>query len=170
MITNKGKRDIIIFPKFDNIDKIQKIRNKYDKLAHLIPPHITIVFPFFDEMDNQELIEKLSSLLKNFSPFNVTFSGVSLSDDNYIFLNCIKGNKTLIKLHNEIYEKILPSHLKKSITYIPHITLGQSDNIQEFKDFNYSFDTIIDEISIELIGKDEESIILKNIKLSKEIK
>ena len=29
---NKGKRDILIFPKFNNINKIQSIREKYDEL------------------------------------------------------------------------------------------------------------------------------------------
>ena len=46
MYINKGKRDILIFPKFKNINKIQELRNKYDPLANLIAPHITIVFPF----------------------------------------------------------------------------------------------------------------------------
>ena len=32
---NKGKRDILIFPKFKNIDKIQEIRKKYDELAEI---------------------------------------------------------------------------------------------------------------------------------------
>lgn len=46
MYINKGKRDILIFPKFKNIDKIKSLRNKYDPLSNLIAPHITIVFPF----------------------------------------------------------------------------------------------------------------------------
>lgn len=64
-----------------------------------------------------------------------------------------------------IYIKIIPNHLKKSIKYIPHITLRQADNLNDFADFNYEFTTIIDEILIELIGDHEESIIIKNIKL-----
>ena len=167
MYNNIGKRDILIFPKFDNIDIINKVRNKYDRLANLINPHITLVFPFKDEISNDELITKLSSLLKDYSPFKVTFKGVSLSDDNYILLNCIEGNKEILKLHDAIYEKVLPNHYKKSIPYIPHITLGQADNLKDFSDFNYEFSTIIDEISLELIGENEDSIIIKNIKLEK---
>ena len=91
MYNNIGKRDILIFPKFDNIDIINKVRNNYDRLANLINPHITLVFPFKDEISNDELITKLSSLLKDLPPFKVTFKGVSLSDDNYILLNCIES-------------------------------------------------------------------------------
>lgn len=49
---NKGKRDILIFPKFKNIDKIQEIREKYDELAEILPAHITIVFLFENEISN----------------------------------------------------------------------------------------------------------------------
>ena len=77
----------------------------------------------------------------------------------------IRGNKEILKLHDDIYEKIIPSHFKKSIQYIPHITLGQADNLEDFSNFNYEFTTIVDEVSIELIGKHEQSIIIKNIKI-----
>lgn len=166
MYNNIGKRDILIFPKFNNMNIINDIRNKYDRLANLVEPHITLAFPFRDKMSNEDLITKLSYLLKNFSPFEVTFKGISLSDDNYILLNCIKGNSILINLHDEIYEKLIPNHFKKSINYIPHITLGQAKNLENFPDFNYEFTTLINEISIEFIGEHEESIIIGNIKLS----
>jgi 2'-5' RNA ligase len=118
-------------------------------------------------MSNEDLINKLSSLLKNYSPFEVSFKGVSLSHDNYVLLNCIKGDSILIDLHDKIYKEIIPTHLKKSIKYIPHITLGQADNLNDFSDFNYEFSTIIDTISVEFIGNNEESIILTHIKLKK---
>ena len=70
-----------------------------------------------------------------------------------------------MQLHDKIYEQILPSHFKNSIKYIPHITLGKANNIHEFDSFDYEFKTVVDEISIELIGEHEESIIIKNIKL-----
>ena len=165
MYINKGKRDILIFPKFKNINKIQELRNKYDPLANLIAPHITIAFPFSDNISNEELIKKLTNLLKNFRPFTIVFKGISLSEDNYIFLNCMKGDQEIIELHNEIYKQILTSHLKKSIKYIPHITLGKANNIEDLDSFEHEFKTIVDEISIELIGEHEESIIIKNIKL-----
>ena len=164
MSNNIGKRDILIFPKFENIDKIQEIRNRYDKLANLIPPHITLAFPFRDKISDMDLIDQLSIILKTFSPFNVIFSGITLSTDNYIYLNCIKGKEKIIELHNKIYQEILFPRSQQSIKYVPHITLGQSNDIQEFSNFNYQFKTLIDEISIELIGENEESIIIKNIK------
>lgn len=165
MYNNKGKRDILIFPKFKNINLIQEVRNKYDRLSNLVEPHITLAFPFKDKMSNEELIAKLSELLKEYSPFKVTFKGIYISDDKYIFLNCIEGIETIYKLHDEIYEKIIPTHCKKELKYIPHITLGQSASIEECENFKHKFTTVVDEVSIEFIGDNEESIIIKNIKL-----
>ena len=34
MYNNIGKRDILIFTKFDNMKIIDKIRNKYDRLSN----------------------------------------------------------------------------------------------------------------------------------------
>lgn len=56
-------------------------------------------------------------------------------------------------------------HFKKFIKYVPHITLGQSNNIKDLDLFEYDFKTIVDELAVELIGEHEESIIVKNIKL-----
>lgn len=45
-------RTIMIFPQFKNIEIINEIRNRYDPLAKLVRPHITLVFPFENEMSN----------------------------------------------------------------------------------------------------------------------
>ena len=48
-------RTIMIFPTFENIEIINSIRDKYDPLANLVRPHITIVFPFESDMSNEEV-------------------------------------------------------------------------------------------------------------------
>ena len=161
------ERDILIFPKFDNIDKIQKIREKNDRLYDKIMPHITIVFPFLSEMSNSEISLRLENLVSNFGKFKVDCRGVSLSNDNYIFLNCTEGEGEghIVKLHDEIYSKIFPLYLREDIPYIPHITLGQSEDINFLKDFEEDFEAIIEEIILEEIGDNEESIIVNRIKL-----
>ena len=160
------KRDILIFPKFKNIHLIQDIRKDYDKLANLIPPHITIVFPFTNSMTNVVLIEKIKKCVKNIKSFKIKFKGISLNNENLIFLNCIYGNEEIINLHNKIYNEVLSSHLNKSIKYTPHITLGKVNNIDFLKDFEYEFEDIVDQIVIEEIGPNEESIIIDKISLN----
>ena len=58
-------RTIMIFPEFDNIDIIDEIRAKYDPLAKLVRPHITIVFPFEMEITNDELSMILENRLRD---------------------------------------------------------------------------------------------------------
>lgn len=149
-------RDILIFPKFDNIDKIDEIRSKYDKLYGKIDPHITLVFPFDDEISNEELINKINNIIKDTNKFVVSFYGITESDDDYIYLNCLVGFDEIIKLHDKLYDKILKKHLRSDIKYIPHITIGQSNNIDNII-FNYIFRTTIDKIVLEEFGDDEVS-------------
>lgn len=160
------KRDILIFPKFKNLNLIQDVRKKYDRLANLVPPHITLVFPFTDDISTLELSNKIKEVLKDFSKFNITFKGITMSNDDYIFLNCLQGYDEIVALHDILYKEVLPTHLNKKIKYIPHITLGQSESLGYLKDFNYEFKCEVDELVIEGIGENEESIILNTIKLN----
>lgn len=165
---NKGKRDILIFPKFDNIDKIQEIRQKYDELYSIIPPHITLAFPFKSEITNHELKEKLQNVLAEFKPFKITCSGISWKEDKkvnkfYIFLNIIEGSETLKSLHEKIYAEVLNKN--KITDYTPHITIGATANKNENIELNEAFSTTISSIAVESIGENEESIIEFEIKL-----
>ena len=72
-----GTRTIMIFPEFENIDVINDIREKYDPLADLVLPHITLVFPFDSELTNEELKFHLKKCLNNIKPFKVKLEGFS---------------------------------------------------------------------------------------------
>ncbi len=163
------KRDILIFPKFKNIDKLQEIRKQYDPLALILPPHITLVFPFSDNISNDELVSLVKDKIKNIVPFCVKFSNVLIDYDtytksNFIYLNCIDGNDTISFLHDTLYSiPTLSNHLNSKIAYKPHITLGYTDSINF--ELNDVFETIVDEIVIEEIGENDESIIIEKIPL-----
>ena len=165
---NKGKRDILIFPQFTNIEKIENIRKQYDELYKILPPHITLAFPFESSISNDELKERLMQVLKSVEPFEIVMSGVSLHKDeniktNYIFLNVVSGGKEIKILHNEIYEKVL--NQKMSFEYIPHITLGTTENEQIEFELNDKFKTIVTKVSVEEIGENEESKVLFEVDL-----
>ena len=94
------KRDILIIPKFKNVNLIQKIRLKYDTLAKLVPPHITLVFPFADNISDNELVSLVKSKVQNLVPFYVNFKGILIYYDtytqsNYIYLKCIEGSENI---------------------------------------------------------------------------
>lgn len=165
---NKGKRDILIFPQFTNIEKIENIRKQYDELYKILPLHITLAFPFESSMSNEELKDRLMQALKSVKSFEIVMSGVSLHKDeniktNYIFLNVVSGVKEIKILHNEIYEKVL--NQKMSLEYIPHITLGTTENEQIEFELNNKFKTIVTKVFVEKIGENEKSNVLFEVDL-----
>lgn len=89
-------KTIMIFPEFNEMETIDTIREKYDPLAHLVRPHITIVFPFENEMSNEDITDILTERLKNIHPFELVLSGISKQEDqfgNYLFLGVKEGMK-----------------------------------------------------------------------------
>ena len=167
-------RDILLFPKFDNMNIIEDIRKECDELYGVIQPHITIVFPFLDDIRDEELIKNVRNYFDNKNKFYVKFSGVSYSDDKYIFLNCIDGERDIIKLHDELYNDYFPNHLS-SKKYIPHITIGQifnsnEETLKKIEKMDDVFECFIDTIVIERIGSNDESIILDKIELGNNLK
>ncbi len=158
---NKGKRDIIIFPQFDNIDKIQNIRNRYDELSQILPPHITLAFPFKIDLKSDEMRIKLSDICKKYNRFKIKCKGISFIKDEkinkyYIFLNIVEGNDIIRNISIDIYNKLLNKDL--AYNYIPHITLGSVDEIVNL-DLNDCFETEICKIAVETIGNNEKSFI-----------
>lgn len=159
---NKGKTDILIFPKFENVEKIQDIRKEYDELYGIIPPHITLAFPFKKEISNEELKERLEELFKNIKPFKISCKGTTISEDKkigvyYIFLNIVEGKEIIKEINKKIYTEILNKPIIEN--YEPHITLGTTNNIDEKIELDEEFETIVDSIVVESIGENEESII-----------
>ena len=119
-------------------------------------------------MSNDELKDRLMQVLKSVKPFEIVMSGVSLHKDeniktNYIFLSVVSGGKEIKILHNEIYEKVL--NQKMSFEYIPHITLGTTENEQIEFELNDKFKTIVTKVSVEEIGENEESKVLFEVDL-----
>ena len=80
---NMSLRTIMIFPKFDNIDIIDEIREKYDPLAKLVRPHITIVFPFEMEITNDELSIIIENRLRDIKSFEINYVYTLCNSDYY---------------------------------------------------------------------------------------
>lgn len=168
---NRGKRDVLIFPKFKNVDKLQEIREKYDELANILPPHITLIFPFKDNITNKMLKQRLKQVVNGIKPFRIKCGGITFYEDinigkYYIFLNVVDQNNEIRNLHNKIYEKILFKEKRKEYNYIPHITLGTVDMIDNTINLDDEFETIVDEFAVESIGEGEVSNIEFKVSLN----
>ncbi|WIV21145.1 2'-5' RNA ligase family protein [Paenibacillus polygoni] len=170
------QRCIMIFPKFQNNNLIEEIRKQHDPLYQLVDPHVTLVFPFHSDFSKDQLREHIVSALKDINTFYLKIYGVSGGSGGYLFLNVIEGKDELSEIHNRLYtgmlEQYKPDFLYNT-DYIPHMTIGRIADkeelerlIEHYKTMNETFEELIKEISVEIIGDDEESIIEMTIEIN----
>lgn len=162
-------RTIMIFPEIEDIKIIDAIREKYDPLAGLVRPHITIVFPFESPMSNGDIEEILAERLKNIKPFELVLNGTTKSKDqfgNYLFLDVKKGNEEITSMHDVLYRNEFREY-DLGLGYKPHMTVGKLPTVEaletayeEVKAVDINVRTVVDKISVEMIGENEESIII----------
>lgn len=171
------KRCIMIFPKFENGQIIDKIREQYDPLANHVRPHITLVFPFDSDIKTIELKEHISTVLSDITSFEIILNGITPTNNfgRYLFLNIKKVKNEIIELYKRLYTGILEDHFPvwlKGKTFLPHMTVGNFDNEEKFEiaaketvNINDSFKTIVNKVSVEIIDENEDSIIEMEIEL-----
>ncbi len=141
------KCGIIIYPSKELQEEINNYRKRYDPEYALIPPHITLKTRF-DIDDNllTQLTNELEEITKDMKPFEISIKKVSSFQpvSNKIYFK-IEPNEMLDTLHQRLYEGMLPK--EKFSTFVPHITLAQNINEDEFadiytslsmKDYNYT--------------------------------
>lgn len=165
----------MIFPEFKNINIINGIRKKYDPLADLVLPHITLVFPFESELTNEELKLYLKECLSGVHPFKIELEGFTKKDDRYgyyLFLNVVKGTDIIKNIHEILYKDKL-QEFNLGYKYVPHMTVGKLPSMElldkAFEDvskYRDKFITVVKKISVETIGENEESIIIMEQELN----
>ncbi|KQU13696.1 2'-5' RNA ligase [Bacillus sp. Leaf13] len=160
------QRAILIFPTFENMNLIEEVRKKYDPLFGLVPPHITLVFPFESEISSSRLKQHIKNVLSGVNPFTVKLKGITGSLNNYLFLNVKKGNDNIIELHDRLYSGPLFEFMSRQHTYSPHLTVGRLKNdiellnaLNDTISFVENFETIINEITSVIIESNGDSTI-----------
>lgn len=168
-------RTIMIFPEFENMEIINEIREKYDPLARLVRPHITLVFPFENQMSANDIADILSVRLKNIKPFEIILKGISKQEDrfgNYLFLDVNEGAEEICAIHKVLYDNEFYEY-DLGLGYRPHMTVGKLPTIEalnaayeELKGLDNTFKSMVNKISVEMIGENDESIVI----IEKELK
>ena len=167
-------RIILVFLNNMSINKIENIRQKHDPLFGLIPPHITIVFPFKSNISNDELKSHILNSAKGISKIEIEFTNRITNIGNYLFLEVESGKEKIEVLHDRLYTGPLLQFLRTDILYIPHVTVGRKSNeelaaevAKDIHSLPEKLQCVIDRISVERIGKNGESIIEFEVPLKK---
>ncbi|MBN1412760.1 MAG: 2'-5' RNA ligase family protein [Spirochaetales bacterium] len=157
-------RSILLFPRFDQMEMIQEIREKYDPLYGKIDPHITVVFPFDSDTPNNGLKKQIQDALPDKTRLNISTGRIAYTKDNFIILPVEDGAERIFGMHDALYARVFTQFLNKKLEYLPHITVGYFNDgyilyktMKELSGFDERFTTVIEKITVESIGEDDES-------------
>jgi 2'-5' RNA ligase len=101
---------------------IRALRARYDPLAEVVPPHVTLVFPFALDWPG----DRLAALLEQHRgdlPIPFTLAP-PVADGDYLFFPLDRGRPAVADLHDRLYAA-LPAQLRADRPYVPHLTFGR---------------------------------------------
>lgn len=170
-------RTIMIFPQFERMDLIQKVRQRFDPAHDLVEPHITLCFPFKSFLSAKKIRKKIINAI-DAKPFTLTASGFSaaqVSTGNFLFLNILEGREIIHKIQEQLYDKEFKKckpHWLNETEFYPHITVGKfSDASKLLEALNSplpseTFECVVDKIHVEIILPGNKSFIESEISLN----
>ena len=131
---------VVAYPKIsqDDFNWIQNYRKDNDpRYFSIVKPHFTIVFAVSDlpKDDFVREIKQQAEGLKKFD-FEIKISTINQDDSGeyyHEFLVPDKGYSDIVRLHDKFYSGNLAGHLRFDIDFIPHIGIGNADNVQDSK-------------------------------------
>jgi len=107
-----------------NTERIDHLRMRYDPQANLIAPHVTLIFPLPETVDEPALISHIERVLLRRKPFQIRLAKLERSLDDCLFLTATEGAEELAGLHDDLYTGMLAAYKKADMPYVPHVTLG----------------------------------------------
>lgn len=128
------KFGIAAFPSKKLQDLVNSYRKRYDSHYSLIPPHLTLKYPFeIDEAQVETIVDKLEEMSTKSQPFTLSVLKVSTFQpvNNVIYLK-IDANNELMALHDQLNNELNGG--QEEFAYVPHITLGQNLSNDEHSD------------------------------------
>lgn len=152
-----------IFLQFADVEKIERVRERYDPLHGLIPPHVTLIFPF--EAEEQALTAAMARarvVLRNAMPFVLETAMVERRGE-YLMLMIERGKAEIIRLHDELYAEAFAAWYAPEYAYEPHITLSRGEHLPVDLQMEKHTCTV-QQVVLERIGEEERSEILETIR------
>ena len=119
---------------------IDSIRAQYPSIAYEpIDPHFTFIFPIHDNLKYEAFSRHVEQVTQQIAaiPFTIRCAipmPDTLSKNTHIFLVPDEGLSMMVKLHSALYTSLLANYLRLDIPYIPHITIGYSEEASVCKE------------------------------------
>jgi 2'-5' RNA ligase len=134
------------FPRFEGIERIEAFRKRHDPVAHLIPAHLSLVFPFPTSLTRLQVETHVKRVVARFPVIPLTFRTIKPAASEFAFLMAARGGAAVTELHDRLYTRALAPHLRRDLDYLPHITLARHATLE-------ALDAAIDEARDTLEGE-----------------
>ena len=127
---------VLAYPNISKEDYqfIQDYRKKYDpKYFSLVEPHFTIVFST-SNLSEDEFVTEVEKQAQGISKFGFKIRCATINQDDskdfyHEFLVPDEGYSNIVKLHDKLYSGIFFDNLRFDIDFIPHIGIGNAEDV-----------------------------------------
>jgi 2'-5' RNA ligase len=126
---------IVAFPSLEPGDKqwIESIRARHDPQVGKIAAHFTLVFPTVLSLRTIEA--QVLRVARGIEPirFVLRRAGVvpdAVGEGGHVFLIPEEGRDQITQLHDRLYDGALQSHLRKDVSFTPHLTLAARPSLE----------------------------------------
>lgn len=125
----------VAYPEIADADLawIDAYREKHDRrYAHIIPPHLTLIFAVHD-WDQERFVGEVALRLEGWRKINFRLAVATVSRDDggayfHEFLIPEEGFSAIVKLHDAMYGGALSDHLRLDLDFTPHVGIGNDDD------------------------------------------
>lgn len=113
---------------------IQRIRETYDKQFHRWMPHVNVLYPFYENKDDQfEICSKIAqNVCENFAPIRLRFTHESFkhlkhgkNNCTMVLMPCEEETEKLRNFHAKLQAAFPEAGDKRFPEFKPHLSLGQ---------------------------------------------
>jgi len=131
---------VLAYPEISSSDYqfIQDYRKINDpKYFNLVEPHITLVFST-SNLSEEEFVAEVEEQVSGISKFNFVIKCATINQDDsgsfyHEFLVPDEGYSNIVKLHDKLYSGKFYDNLRFDIDFIPHIGIGNSEDVHVSK-------------------------------------
>jgi 2'-5' RNA ligase len=116
---------VVLIPRFDTPDRIEAIRREFDPLAVMLPAHVTLVFPFAEELTPAALRDHVATATTGLGVFDIGLGQPVATADGYLWLTVTEGRAAITELHDRLYVGRLAVYRSVPHAYDPHLTIGR---------------------------------------------
>jgi 2'-5' RNA ligase len=126
------RRAVVWFPTFANVSAIDRFRGQYDPLGNVMPPHLTLVFPFHSRLTLDQLTAHVQKVVRAWPAFPVVMNGLWSAQNEFVGLATQVGRDAFTEMHDRLYRGPLAEFLRPEFEYEPHITLARAEQPNQF--------------------------------------